>query len=367
MNLHDQTCPVIVHLLSNRWNSAISEYALNAAKALKNAGISQLFVALSESPAAVRAKSAGLTVIELQRFSIGNLPALTGIFKDSSIKAVFTYGGPETFLTKWLKTMKPDLRVIRFRGDDRDGKKLTDNLGTKLSQCHVDVLLAPSDEIASRLDSRARLVEPAIDLTRVSRSSLADPGPGRRNKLTILGRLDPVKGHAHFFELYRRLMGDSALPYSLTVVGEPANLSVRHLEAFARDAGLVLGHDVEFISERVADISGLLSSSCVGVVSSIGSEIICRVAQEFLVCGTPILVSGVGSLREYVFAGHGFNYGPGQRHIDSDTEILAFLSRSAQETVELREGRAGFFSDRFGLSSLQEKLIKLLQDCGIEN
>lgn len=355
---------MIAHLLSNRWNSAISEYALNAAKALHQVGVTQVFIALPNSPAAQRAKAAGLDVVEIERFSIGNLSELMGVFKERAVRAVFTYGGPETFLCKWLKAKNPALKVIRFRGDDRDARQLIDGLKTKLSQSHVDVLLAPSKFILNRLDVRGRLIGPGIDLSRLPQRREADPGPGKRTMITILGRLDPVKGHGPFFNTFAEMIRGETFPYVLNVVGEPANLSVTHLSELAAQSGLTVGKDVIIVPRRIEDISTALTSSCIGIISSLGSEIICRVAQEFLVSGTPILVSGVGSLPEYVFPGHGLNYS-GYEGIELQSQIRNFTVAADQESFAVRESRAQHFREIFGLKALERALLSLLQDIGI--
>lgn len=357
--------PVIAHLLSNRWNSAITEYAVHAARALGMAGIPQVFVALKGSAGARRAAAAGLEVVEVERFSLMQLPDVTRAIRSERLRAVFVYGGAETFLAKWLKGSFRNLKVIRFRGDDRDATRKTDGLLQQLSQSHIDLFLAPSDFIASRLDGRARKVEPGIDPERIHRVSPADPGPGARRDCVILGRLDPVKGHDLFFRVFAQMLathGPDA--YSLRVVGEPANLSLVHLEHKAREAGLTPGKNVFFTTDRVEDISGLLSSACAGIVCSAGSEIICRVAQEFLVCGTPVAVSGVGSLAEIPVKGDGIVYGAFRSPVVEE-KLWDFLECSRQETKDQREARAARSLSRFSLESMSRHLVDVLSSLGI--
>ena len=362
--------PVIAHLLSNRWNSAITEYAVHAAQALQLAGFRQVMVALRGSAGAWRASAAGLRVVEVDGFSMMHLPEIARVINKEflggeSLKAVLVYGGPETFISKWIKGMNPGIKVVRFRGDDRDAAAKSGGMMQKLSQGHVDILLTPSDFIARRLDSRARKVEPAIDLDRIHREKSRDPGPAGRSTCVILGRLDPVKGHGLFFRVFARMLARKSQDrYTLAVVGEPENLSVEALEAQARDAGLTVGRDVNFTSARVDDINSLLSSACAGVVCSTGSEIICRVAQEFLVCGTPIVISGVGSLREIPLPCDGFDYG-GLRSPEIEDGLWNFLEKSRAESREVREARAGTSAKRFGLGAMASSLSRVMAELGI--
>jgi glycosyltransferase involved in cell wall biosynthesis len=374
---------MIVHLVSNRWNSAIAEYAVHCAKALSLLGEKQVFVGLKGSPAVRRVAGSSLkncAVAEVERFSLTNMPDVMRAI-DPATKYIFVYGGAETFLSKWIKMSRPGVKVIRFRGDDRDASKAAFDIRQQWSQGHVDLFLSPSVYLTEKLSADAarrgsdralnmasmiRTVEHGIDTTRIHREPESDPGPGKRKDLVILGRLDPVKGHAHFFQIFGKMLQlASREEFCLHVVGEPANLSLVHLEDAARSAGLISGKDIIFTTERVADLSRLLSSACAGVISSSGSEIICRVAEEFLVCGTPVAVSGVGSLG--VFARPedgidlGFNYGL-LRSPEVERELLAFCRKSATETSQARSARARHATERFSIETMARQLSKALGD-----
>jgi glycosyltransferase involved in cell wall biosynthesis len=52
------------------------------------------------------------------------------------------------------------------------------------------------------------------------------------------------------------------------------------------------------IDERVRDIAVWMRQSSFGLIPSLGSEVICRVAVEFLQQGTPLVSSNVGALAE---------------------------------------------------------------------
>jgi glycosyltransferase involved in cell wall biosynthesis len=127
----------------------------------------------------------------------------------------------------------------------------------------------------------------------------------KRPTIRIVGRLDPVKGHEKFFHYFRNLLHiwDSSLPLPfLEIIGEPANLSVEHLLSKANSLGLIQGEHFQIIGTRLKDLPKKLAQTHVGVICSEGSEVICRVAEEFLLCGTPVFVSGVGSLEDCIYS-----------------------------------------------------------------
>jgi hypothetical protein len=188
------------HLCSNRGNSAITEYALSSARALQAQGFETYFTPLAASPAADRAKAEGLEVRSLSGFSLTDTPAFLRLTRAIKPHLILTYGGPETILSKWQMLAIAPATVVRFRGKDVTARRLA-RVRHRLAHSHVPVILAPSVYLARRLRPLAagQLVIP-VTLGRdenlyIRREALADEPP----EIVVLGRLDPVKGHAHAF------------------------------------------------------------------------------------------------------------------------------------------------------------------------
>ena len=92
------------------------------------------------------------------------------------------------------------------------------------------------------------------------------------------------------------------------------------------------------------------------MVSSIGSEIICRVAEEFLCCGTPVFVSGVGSLPEVLISEDmGLSYGGLESSVAAQKMTQKLLNYSV-ETRQQRLDRGIRAKDAFSLAVMGQRL-----------
>jgi glycosyltransferase involved in cell wall biosynthesis len=183
----------------------------------------------------------------------------------------------------------------------------------------------------------------------------------------VVGRLDPIKGHRSFFKVFGEMLKiwpqDKPAPW-LEIIGQPANISIETLRSFAQENHLREGHDWALCAERVADLPQRLRATHLGIVPSLGSEVICRVAEEFLLSGCPIFVSEVGSLPECLFAdlaGSSFSEAPAevvasylQRQLWS-----AYTEGEAQRLLRSEEAAKRFSLERMA-RDLDESLSRFL-------
>jgi glycosyltransferase involved in cell wall biosynthesis len=269
-----------------------------------------------------------------------------------------TYGGPEALLARVVSTGK----IVRFRGHDLSPDKSLESLRQRLSYQSVSLALVPSETLARKLQGllSTPIVRPIVlgcDTARFRYRPEAWQSHERAQAL-VLGRFDPVKGHGELMRIWAQVLrGWSMGPKPLLhIVGEPANLSVQDLAAAAASAGLILGRDVRITAERVADVSSLLSGATIGIVPSLGSELICRVAEEFLLCGTPVIVSGVGSLNEVLFdESAGASY-QGLDHHGAAALMGGWLQKAFVEETETRAARALTAKRFFSFETMGETL-----------
>lgn len=349
---------VVWHLISNRWNSAITEYALSAAGALEAVGFHSVFSPLRGSPAETRAREDKLETLPLDDFSPLSVFQVRRLARQIRPDKVILYGGPETFLARFIDG---SAGKIRFYGQDAKAKNVRFSRFFECSIAHLEALLAPNRSVFHQIRSLApRKVIKEIVLGLRSRPAILDEK--RNNEIVILGRLDPVKGHERAIRIFSRLL--QILPTNsprpcLHVIGEPANLSEEFIQSCAKRYGLERERDFRLSAVRVLSVSELMTRAAVGWISSLGSEHICRVAEEFLLLGTPVYVSGAGATEEVLFEGAGESY-RGSSEEAAARKLLGLFHRSVGESPAERLQRVKRARERFSLEVMGRRLAELI-------
>ena len=363
-------------LSSNRWNSAITEYALSCARSLADRGHNVTFTPLKDSPAEIRGVAAGLQVVPFASFSLAALGRFSKFAKIIQPEIVLVVGGPETVLTIAMPELPHATRIVRFRGQELPTSGIMTSLRHRLAHRNVDLVLAPSEYIAHSVRTLSLSVEVAsvmlgIDGThyfrKISPKSETQPFSDQEDVL-VFGRFDPVKNHEGFLRVFALMLSqwDHTWRPRVRIVGHPANVTASHLRRWVEKFGLVDGRDVIIESAQVGDVAALLSSTLLGVVPSKGSEIICRVAEEFLLCGTPVLVSGAGSLDETLFEGAGQTWTGTSTDAERAAVLYSSLIQAHQETESVRQRRADEAKKRFSLDAMGSTLEGLFQNLLLE-
>lgn len=117
-----------------------------------------------------------------------------------------------------------------------------------------------------------------------------------QNKIVIsfIGRLDKIKGVEYFIDSYSFLRNRDKFHFIIS--GEEINLTAEYLRKAADHQKI---ENISFLG-RVDDVREILSITDIGVIPSVGSEAICRIALEMLSFGIPIIGSNVNSIPEII-------------------------------------------------------------------
>ncbi len=334
----------VLHLCSNRWNSAIAEYAISSVNAVNHCN--QTIIALRGSAVAQRL-SVKYSVLSWESFSLLQMIRLVVVVLRFRPDAIITYGGPESALVMILR-MFCRFRFIRFFGDAQRAPTLEKSIGFRLQAKFYDHIVLPSLSLAERLkgvSSTAIYLPIGIDHRRfvVREDVTRNPRP----TLLILGRLDPVKGHQRAIEIFSELLriwpSSEPRPY-LMIVGKAANLSVADLKQMTSS---LASDDFGLIDRQVEDVPKLMNSVHVGWVPSLGSELICRVSCEMLLSGTAVFTSDAGALAECHFPSSGDEYSLAEPNSVIAQKLSMLLQKVYSESLNERRSRSQIASSKF--------------------
>ncbi len=351
----------IWHLISNRWNSAISEYAISTARALNDLGAQQLVTPLKTSPVESRFDLLKFSLESVDHFGPSAYLRLIAMSAKFAPDVVFTYGGPETTAAFFFK---PGQKIIRFYGQRVEDRGMPRSIISRLAHRHVRKVIAPSRLVAEPLE---KLLDCKVNVITLGCDQKTfffnDTNRRARPEILIFGRLDPVKGHREFLPIFKKILETAKAKGDprprLRIVGLPANISETHIRAAADALGL-LNDDVIIQCERVQDVAALMSGTSLGLVSSLGSEIICRVAQEFLMCGAPVVTTSVGSLPE-IFTNQAFGMVYDHHNPNGNIDALYnWLCLGHCESKKDRQTRAFMAQNAFSIQRMSADLDKLL-------
>ena len=363
---------IVWHFLSNRWNSAITEYALNSFSALKLSSQHEQFLFIEQETLAFkRAQKDNLHPIGAS-FSLLKMLFFFKAKRKISPQVIFVYGGPETLIAIVLALLsRHKIKLVKFYGYDLQASKFK-FLAVKLYDYFIDLYITPNQNIKHSLETMGvngnkvhRILLP-IDEHKFFWTSATINVP----ELVILGRLDPIKGHAiaiKIFSALREYWGqNSKLPLPrLKIIGENSLLHREDIESYVLLNQLKLNTDVFLINERLMSLPEVMCNSTVGWICSQGSEEICRVAEEFLLCGTAVLVNLVGGLPEILFD----NAGIGVLHAEENIpalirEIFVFVEKSYSEAELVRQQRASRAQELFSFRCYVNALLSLIEPKG---
>ena len=154
------------------------------------------------------------------------------------------------------------------------------------------------------------------------------------------------------------------MPYRDTSENEPEMTALRK-----SINNLDLKNNVRLIPER-EDILQIMEFSDLGIVSSVDSEVICRVAMEFFSVATPVVAFPTGCLPEIIWQGQigmlAKNKTPDAlvieiRNVLSNPELSDRISQGARRDAEVR------FDPQIMLDKTLEVFESALSSCKVKN
>ena len=312
----------ILIMASVRWYNASAHYALSLAQCLKKAGIRVVLFGIPQSPVIIKSKELGIDIfdkINLMNKNPVNYLLNINKFRKMIIEKKINIIHPHisrdhTF--SYLALMRKNAFIIRTRSDAIPPKNhILNKFFYSYSARHYTVPAQYMKSFLKSMDISDRQI--SVVPQGINYRDFADYTPCRdiKNELGIpanravvsfIGRLDTIKGVEHFIKSYSFLKDKTR--YHFIISGEEINISVNSLKKIADQINI---KNISFI-ERVNDVRDLLSITDIGVIPSIGSEAICRIALEMLSFGIPIIGSNINSIPETIAYYNGIVVTPGK-------------------------------------------------------
>ncbi len=345
----------IIQIVDVRWYNACADFAIQQALGLSRLGHEVLLMANPGSPPATKARDAGLDVVEDVDFSslniIRSVRRLKGIADDFQADVIFAHRG-ESHLIGALASRKIRCPVARFRGDVRSPRG--DPFSRILNEKMTHGIAVSTKRLKNEYESRFRLngipltvIYPGIDdsgfqIARPRMELRSQFGLDPEKRLVgIVGRLSPVKGH-HYFLRAAEMVSKKIPDIQFVIAGEDAQITALELEEYAESLGLP---DLRFFG-IVENIEDLISSFDIGVIASVGSEMICRVLMEYFAAGIGVVATRVNQLEELVSLSEaGLAVPPGDSRAMGEA-ILELIEDEGKREAMAATGRAWVKANR---------------------
>ena len=356
------------------WWNAEAAYAAVIAKLLKDNGHRVIVLTRPGSDNEKKLRNLGLEVITEPDLNTQNpfkliqsYFQLKNLLATENIQIVNAHRSEGYPLYAFAKRSLASFRLIRTRGASRKVKPHWPN--QILHGKWTDALIIPGKVVAERdlqgidlPENSPHLIHYPIDILETSLLETQDNYrkqfniPENHQVLAVVGRIRQEKGHLLLAESFQLLLEDFPQTILLILYRDTPDDLPEMLELQNRIRELGIEDKVRFDSER-EDIRQLMAFAEGGVVSSIDSEVICRVAVEFFSVGTPVAAMPTGCLPEIILEGVNGSLA------DEPTalSLKKAMARMLDNLPQLSEGAREDAKTRFDPETMLKKTIHVFR------
>ena len=357
------------------WWNAEAAYAAVIAKLLKGDGHRVIVLTRPGSDNEKKLRNLGLEVITEPDLNTQNpfkliqsYFQLKNLLATENIQIVNAHRSEGYPLYAFAKRSLASFRLIRTRGASRKVKPHWPN--QILHGKWTDALIIPGKVVAERdlqgidlPENSPHLIYYPIDIPETSLLETQDNYrkqfniPENHQVLAVVGRIRKEKGHLLLAESFQLLLEDFPQTILLILYRDTPDDLPEMLELQNRIRELGIEDKVRFDSER-EDIRQLMAFADGGVVSSIDSEVICRVAVEFFSVGTPVAAMPTGCLPEIILEGVNGSLA------DEPTalSLKKAMARMLDNLPQLSEGAREDAEIRFDPETMLKKTIHVFRE-----
>ncbi len=328
-----------LHIINIPWYSGLAGYGIDMGKYMEDMREKVVFAVVEDSPLHTKIKN-NFEVIALPGRSV--FKTLLGLFKiwglSYNIKMIFAHTGSSFFMGVIIGLLR-GIPVYRVRAESGRVKK---NIFNILMHKLAKGIVVPNELIKNDFlkfgarEDKIFLLPPVIDTDKFCYSPLPE-----NMTIALLGRLDEVKGHKVLIESLP-LIRKKVKNIKVIFIGREEGVKWSKLKKYAEkfDVANIIEYTGYMSDDKIVEI---MSNSRIGIIPSLGSEAVSRVALEWMACGRPVVASNVGCMREVIKNGiNGFLVNPDDSHsiaakiieILTDVKLNAKMAKNARKYVE---------------------------------
>ena len=366
-----------------RWWNAEAAYAATLARELLNAGHKVWVLTLPNSLNETKLRNWNLPIITDIPLSSSNpwrlwraYQRLQSLIEEQQIQIVNAHRSEGFPLLVLLRQQLKSFALIRTRGTTRP---LRDHwVNRKLHEDWIEAVIVPAQVISSQLRQVLNLPPERLQVIYYpANPSLIDSQgeseaqqsrlecldrlgiPEHCRVVGIVGRIRPVKGQRILLKSFvalRKHFPDIVL----LILYRDTNETEAEWQGLLQDlAESNLQQNVYLYGYR-EDVLEIMRHTDIGVVSSVDSEVICRVAVEFFSVGTPVVAFPTGALPEIVQDGVTGRIAK-DKSAEALAEILEWMLESPECIAELGKNACQQSLERFDPNKLLQQTLSVYE------
>ena len=366
-----------------RWWNAEAAYAATLARELLNAGHKVWVLTLPNSLNETKLRSWNLPIITDIPLSSSNpwqlwqaYRRLQSLIEEQQIQIVNAHRSEGFPLLVLLRQRLKSFALIRTRGTTRP---LRDHwLNRKLHEDWIESVIVPAQVIASQLRQVLNLPSERLQVIYypVNPSSIDSQGeseaqqsrlecldrlgiPRHCRVIGIVGRIRPVKGQRILlksFAILRKCFPDIVL----LMLYRDTNETEAEWQGLLQDLVESNLQQSVYLYGYREDVLEIMRHTDIGVVSSVDSEVICRVAVEFFSVGTPVVAFPTGALPEIIQDGVTGRIAK-DKSAEALAEILEWMLESPERIAEFGKNARQQSLERFDPNKLLEQTLSVYE------
>ncbi len=373
----------ILITINVRWWNAEAAYAAILARELLNAGHKVWVLTLPNSLNETKLRNWNLPIITDIPLSSSNpwqlwraYQRLKSLIEEQQIQIVNAHRSEGFPLLVLLRQRLKSFALIRTRGTTRP---LRDRwLNRRLHEDWIESVIVPAQVIASQLRQVLNLPPERLHVIYypVNPSTIGVKGeseaqqsrlecldrlgiPKHCRVIGIVGRIRPVKGQRILLKSFvalRKRFPDIVL----LMLYRDTNETEAEWQGLLQD--LVESNLLQsvYLYGYREDVLEIMRHTDIGVVSSVDSEVICRVAVEFFSVGTPVVAFPTGALPEIIQDGVTGRIAK-DKSAEALAEALEWMLESPERIAEFGQNARQQSLERFDPNRLLEQTLSVYE------